>query len=139
MPGLGLRPAKTSNSPLIKPDKSSLLTRASCLPARKLGLGLTLARTTDSPLIRPDKSQLPSSANAGPQPYAGLNQTKHRCSNIFPPSEETPSTGRVLFFPVKGIPDEPPNVMPRVRVPKTERIRRPQQCKSIKGFIASSS
>ena len=25
-------------------------------------------------------------------------------------------------------------VMPRVRVPKTERIRRPQQCKSIKGF-----
>ena len=30
-------------------------------------------------------------------------------------------------------------VMPRVRVPKTERIRRPQQCKSIKGFITSSS
>ena len=29
--------------------------------------------------------------------------------------------------------------MPRVRVPKTERIRRPQQCKSIKGFITSSS
>ena len=26
-----------------------------------------------------------------------------------------------------------------VRVPKTERIRHPQQCKSIKGFIASSS
>ena len=26
------------------------------------------------------------------------------------------------------------SVMPRVRVPKTERIRRPQQCKSIKGF-----
>ena len=25
-------------------------------------------------------------------------------------------------------------VMPRVRVPKTERIRHPQQCKSIKGF-----
>ena len=24
--------------------------------------------------------------------------------------------------------------MPRVRVPKTERIRRPQQCKSMKGF-----
>ena len=40
----------------------------------------------------------------------------------------------MLFFPVKGIPDKPPNVMPRVRVPKTERIRRPQQCKSIKGF-----
>ena len=45
-----------------------------------------------------------------------------------------PSTGRVLFFPVKGILDEPPNVMPRVQVPKTERIRRPQQCKSMKGF-----
>ena len=29
--------------------------------------------------------------------------------------------------------------MPSVRVPKTERIRRPQQCKSMKGFIASSS
>ena len=111
-----------------------LMLAASCLPEHSLGLGLTLARTTDSPLIRPDKSQLPSSANAGPQPYAGLNQTKHRCSNIFPPSEETPSTGRVLFFPVKGIPDEPPNVMPRVRVPKTERIRHPQQCKSTKGF-----
>ena len=26
------------------------------------------------------------------------------------------------------------HVMPRVRVPKTERIRHPQQCKSIKGF-----
>ena len=44
--GLGLMPAKTTNSPLIKPDKSSLLTRASCLPARKLGLGLTLANQT---------------------------------------------------------------------------------------------
>ena len=65
-------------------------------------------------------SQLPSSAYAGPQPYAGLNQTKHWCSNIFPPSEEAPSTGRVLFFPVKGIPDEPPNVIPRVQVPKTD-------------------
>ena len=31
------------------------------------------------------------------------------------------------------------SVMPSVRVPKTERIRHPQQCKSIKGFIASSS
>ena len=31
-----------------------------------------------------------------------------------------PSTGRVLFFPVKGILDEPPNVMLRVLVPKTE-------------------
>ena len=40
----------------------------------------------------------------------------------------------MLFFPVKGIPDKPPNVMPRVRVPKTERIRRPQQCKSTNGF-----
>ena len=40
----------------------------------------------------------------------------------------------MLFFRVKGIPDEPPNVMPRVRVPKTESIRCPQQCKSIKGF-----
>ena len=30
-------------------------------------------------------------------------------------------------------------VMPRVRVPKTERIRCPQQCKSIKGFVTSSS
>ena len=40
----------------------------------------------------------------------------------------------MLFFPVKGIPNEPTNIMPRVRVPKTERIRRPQQCKSIKGF-----
>ena len=30
-------------------------------------------------------------------------------------------------------------VMPRVRVPETERIRHPQQCKSIKGFITSSS
>ena len=30
-------------------------------------------------------------------------------------------------------------VMPSVRVPKTERIRRPQQCKSINGFIASLS
>ena len=30
-------------------------------------------------------------------------------------------------------------VMPSVRVPKTERIRHPQQCKCIKGFIASSS
>ena len=30
-------------------------------------------------------------------------------------------------------------VTPSVRVPKTERIRHPQQCKSIKGFIASSS
>ena len=29
--------------------------------------------------------------------------------------------------------------MPSVRVPRTERIRRPQQCKGIKGFIASSS
>ena len=116
-----------------------LMLAASCRPARSLGLGLTLARMANSPLIRPNKSQLPSSANAGPQPYAGLNQTKHRCSNIFPPSEETPSTGRVLFFPVKEIPDGPPNVMPRVRVPKTERIRRPQQCKSIKGFIASPS
>ena len=39
------------------------------------------------------------------------------------------------------LPDNPhgQSVMPRVRVPKTERIRRPQQCKSIKGFIASSS
>ena len=45
MPGLGLTPAKTTNSPLIKPDKSSLLTRASCLPARMLGLGLTLDLT----------------------------------------------------------------------------------------------
>ena len=26
-------------------------------------------------------------------------------------------------------------VMPRVRVPKTERIRRPQQCKSMKGVL----
>ena len=26
------------------------------------------------------------------------------------------------------------DVMPRVQVPKTERIRRPQQCKSMKGF-----
>ena len=26
----------------------------------------------------------------------------------------------MLFFPVKGIPDEPPNVMLRVLVPKTE-------------------
>ena len=43
MPGLGLTPAKTTNTPLIKPDKRSLLTRASCLPARKLGLGLTRA------------------------------------------------------------------------------------------------
>ena len=31
------------------------------------------------------------------------------------------------------------SVMLSVRVPKTERIRHPQQCKSIKGFIASSS
>ena len=46
MPGLGLTPAKTTKSPLIKPDKSSLLTRASCLPARKLGLGLTPANQT---------------------------------------------------------------------------------------------
>ena len=31
------------------------------------------------------------------------------------------------------------SVMPSVRVPKTERIRHPQQYKGIKGFIASSS
>ena len=31
------------------------------------------------------------------------------------------------------------SVMPSVRVPKAERRRHPQQCKSIKGFIASSS
>ena len=31
------------------------------------------------------------------------------------------------------------SVMLSVRVPKTERIRHPQQCKSIKGFIASAS
>ena len=36
-------------------------------------------------------------------------------------------------------PNLPVTVMPSVRVPKTERIRRPQQCKSIKGFTASSS
>ena len=33
----------------------------------------------------------------------------------------------------------PGGVMPSVRVPKTERIRHAQQCKSIKGFIASST
>ena len=38
------------------------------------------------------------------------------------------------WFSVSIIP-----VMPGVRVPKIERIRRPQQCKSIKGFITSSS
>ena len=40
----------------------------------------------------------------------------------------------MLFFPVKGILDEPPHIMPRVQVPKTERIRCPKQCKSMKGF-----
>ena len=59
--------------------------RASRLPSTMLGLGLTLDLTR-----------------------------KHRCSETSPPSEETPSSGRVLFFPVKGIPDEPPDVMPRV-------------------------
>lgn len=39
---------------------------------------------------------------------------KHRCSEISPPSEETPSAGRVLFFPVNGIPDEPLDVIPSV-------------------------
>ena len=44
----------------------------------------------------------------------------------------------ILFFPLR-LRSQHVSVMPSVRVPKTERIRHPQQCKSIKGFIASSS
>ena len=44
-----------------------------------------------------------------------------------------------FFYSLCLLPFTPVSVMPSVRVPKTERIRHPQQCKSIKGFIASAS
>ena len=45
--------------------------------------------------------------------------------------------GALLFQLEGNLPFE--SVMPSVRVPKTERIRHPQQCKGIKGLSASWS
>ena len=53
--------------------------------------------------------------------------------------EETMETVRDFILGGSKITADGYCVMPRVRVPKTERIRHPQQCKSIMGFIASSS
>ena len=53
--------------------------------------------------------------------------------------EETMETVRGFILGGSKITADGYCVMPRVRVPKAERIRHPQQCKSIKGFIASSS
>ena len=51
-----------------------------------------------------------------------------------------PSVLEVFSSPGQGIPDEPPNVMPDVRIPEREERRLPRQCNSQKGkLIADSS
>ena len=43
-----------------------------------------------------------------------------------------PSVLEVFSFPGQGIPDEPPNVLPDVQIPKREERRLPRQCNSQK-------
>ena len=43
-----------------------------------------------------------------------------------------PSVLEVFSSPSQGIPDEPPNVMPNVRIPEWEERRLPRQCNSQK-------
>ena len=109
-----------------------------CLPARLLTSVLHwLERPVRSPFIESFLLlQIPSCFSAGPRIDTGLSCPA--CALVLYLS--FPSVLEVFSFPSQGIPDEPPNVMPDVRIPEREERRLPRQCNSQKGkFIADSS
>ena len=80
--------------------------------------------------------QTPSCFTAGPRIYTGLFQTCLSTGAItcpFPPLFQR------AFFPGQGIPDEPPNLLPVVRIPDRERRLLETMQLAIGEFITDSS
>ena len=116
-------------------ERNSPSRRAGSLPARSLASELCrLERPIRSPSIESSLlHQIPSCFSAGPRIYTGLLVLpEHRCC-IYP--------SPLFTSPGQGILDEPPNVMPDVRIPEREERRLPRQCNLHKWevFIAGSS
>ena len=89
-----------------------------CLPARPLASALRrLAPFTESFLLR----QLPSCFPAGPRIYTGLSCPARAPVFLF----ILPLCPVSVLFPYL---DEPPNVLPDVRIPEREEGRLPRQC-----------
>ena len=113
-------------------ERNFLLLRIGCLPALPLASALRRLTRRRSFLLRQIPSCFP----------AGLGFTldfpvlpEHRCFYL-----SFPSVLGVFSFPGQGILDEPPNVLPDVRIPEWEERRLPRQCNSQKGkFITDSS
>ena len=81
-------------------------------------------------------AQIPPCFPAGHRIYTGFPVLpEHRCFYL-----SFPSVLGVFSFPGQGIPDEPPNILPDVRIPEWKERRLPRQCNSQKGkFITDSS
>ena len=97
-----------------------------CLPARSLASVLhRLERPIRSPFIESFLlCQIPSCFSAGPRIDTGLSCPAWARVLYL----SFPSVLEVFSFPGQGIPDEPPNVMPDVRIPEREERRLPRQC-----------
>ncbi|CAI9164042.1 unnamed protein product [Rangifer tarandus platyrhynchus] len=117
---IGCLPARPLASALRRLERlirSPLYTKPSrrvgCLPARPLASALRrLERLIEIFLLH----QIPSCFPAGPWIYTGLScLSEHRCFYL-----SFPSVLEVFSFPSQGIPDEPPNVLPDVRIPERE-------------------
>ena len=112
--------------------------RAGCLPARPPASALRrLERPVRPPFIESLLlHQIPSCFQGG----LGFTLDfpvlpEHRCFYL-----SFPSVLEVFSSPGQGILDEPPNVLPDVRIPEREERRLPRQCNSQKGkFITDSS
>ena len=107
-------------------ERNSPSRRAGCLPARSLALVLRrMERPVRSPFIESFLlRQIPSASQQGPGftlDFPVLSE--HRCYYL-----SFPSVLDVFSSPGQGIPDEPPNVMPDVRIPQREKRRPPRQC-----------
>ena len=119
-------------------ERNSPIHRAGCLPAHSLASVLRLLeRPIRSPFIESFLlCRIPSCFSAGPRIYTGLSCPAWARVLYL----SFPSVLEVFSFPSQGIPDEPPTVMPDVRIPEREERRLPRQCNSQKGkLIADSS
>ena len=119
-------------------ERNSPSRRAGCLPACSLASVLRrLERPIRSPFIESFLlRQIPSCFSAGPRIYTGLS-----CPAWAPVlCLFFPSVLELFSFPGQGIPDEPPNVMPAVRMPQQEEKTSMTMKHAKEGkFIADSS
>ena len=128
-----------------------------CLPARPLASALRwLECLIHSPFIgRLSAESAASQRVRWPRPYAGwlsFIEKSFFCTRYLPAFQQGlrftldfpvlpehwcfylsfPSVLEVFSLPSQGIPDEPPNVLPDVRIPEREDRKLPKQCNSQK-------